>query len=44
MELDIFKFIEIWYNREKAFRFRLQNNRRILETNNFKMLLTNAGF
>jgi hypothetical protein len=31
------QFIEIWYNRKKAFHFRLQNNRRILETeNNFK--------
>jgi hypothetical protein len=38
MELDIFEFIQIWYNQKKAFRFRLQNNWRILETeNNFKI-------
>jgi hypothetical protein len=37
MELDIFRFIEIWYNRKRRHSFRLQNNRRILETeNNFK--------
>jgi hypothetical protein len=42
MELDIFEFIQIWYNQKKAFRITKQLKN--LETeNNFENLLKNKG-